>query len=573
MAEVYFACGRDGIIFEDFGKAGEDASAHVIAFHGKSVEFDNIDAGFGIIYDSDGVYLEIFKERGAGTPLDRAAAASYIRRKNISNLDENIYKTVVLGAAGRFKLAPPQQEFFVGEDITVEISKDESEARVRLLAPEPGGAAIGFDAAKEKIVQAGVAHGLDERVLADFLERQDYYDVCVVATATLPHDGANGRLVFHFDRDERTARPKEIDGGRVDYKTLDLFSPVSKDQLLVERMPAEEGTPGMTVRGKPVKQKPGKDIVMPKGKNIVLNTDKTEMRAKCSGMVEYVNGLVNVSSVYKVEGDVGPAVGNIDFDGSVQVTGNVMSGYGINATGGVVVDGVVEASTIIAGGSVEVKRGMQGMDKGRIEAGGSITLMYIERGTAIAGGSITVDACIHSIIEAGGSLIAKGKRGGVIGGRVSAAKEIIANTIGSVSQTQTEVEVGGMPQKRARIMFLEKDMERLSGELTKLDQLDAYLNKTKGKLDPETWEKLNLSGIENRRVYRESIEEYSEELKRLQYEIEHATEGKVHVFDTAYRGARVIIGTDTYRINDDIQYATFKYRDGQVVYVPCEMRK
>ena len=573
MACEYFGCDSNQIVFTDVSGGENGAPLQILAFHGISGEFDNMNAGFAIVYDADGVYLEIFNERGAGEPLDRAAAAAYIRRKNISNLDDNAFKTVVIGHAGRSKIAPAQQENFVGEDITVEISKDELEARIKLLEPEPGGAPIDPETAKQKIIQAGVVHGLDEQALLDFLSKRDYRDSSVVAVATQPVDGENGKLVYHFDRGERTARPKEIDGGRVDYKALDLFEPVLKDQILVERLPATEGTPGTTVKGRLMKQKPGKETVMPKGKNIEINADKTEMRAKNAGMVEYINGTVNVSSVYKVEGDVGPAIGNIEFDGSVEVTGNVMSGYSVKAAGSIVIGGVVEASEITAGGSVEVKRGMQGMDKGKIEAGGSISMLYIERGTAIAGGSITVDACIHSTIEAGGTLYAKGKRGGIIGGHVSAGAEIIANSIGSVSQTQTEVEVGGMPRKRERITFLEKEIDRLAGEITKLDQLDAYLKKTKDKLDAATWDKLNLSGAENRRTYNELTEVYTDEIEGLKYELEHATEGKVHVFDTVYRGARIVISSDIFRVNDDIQYATFKFRDGQVVYVPCEIRK
>ncbi|MCL2126040.1 MAG: FapA family protein [Oscillospiraceae bacterium] len=574
MAEDYFVTNIESLVTEDISGGGDTGMPlQIIAFNGRKSEFDNMKGDFCIIYDSDGVYLEIFKERGAGEPLDRAAAAAYIRRKNITGIDDNAYKTVVVGNAGRTKIAPPQQESFVGEDISVEISKDESEARIMLLAPEPGGAAIDIAAAKQKIIDAGVVHGLDEQALEEFLARRDYRDSCVVATATPPIDGADGKLIYHFNKDERTARPKEIDGGRVDYKSLDLFEPVSKDQVLVERVLATEGTPGTTVKGRPLKQKHGKDTTMPKGKNVNINAEKTEMSAINSGMVELIKGIVTVSNMYNIEGDVGPAIGNIDFDGSVNVSGNVMAGYSVKASGGVVIGGVVEAAEVIAGGSVEVKRGMQGMDKGRIEAGGAISMLYIERGTAIAGGSVTVDACIHSVIEAGGGLYAKGKRGGIIGGRVSAATEVIANTIGSVSQTQTEVEVGGMPQKRERIAFIEKDTERLDGELIKLDQLDAYLQKTKEKLDPATWDKLYLSGIENRRIYKELLEEYAVESVSLQNELEHATEGKVHVFDTAYRGARIVISSDTYRVNDDIQYATFKYRDGQVVYVPCEIRK
>ena len=533
----------------------------------------NSDAGFKLTYEDDGVYLELFPEQGDGDPLDRVAMAQHLARKNISQYNEGAVQKLVLAREGREKIAPAQQEFFFGEDVVVEIMPNDTEARVKLLAPEPGGAPIGFEAAKQKLLQAGVVHGLDEQALRTLLNEKAYNESRTVALATPTVDGEDGKLTFHFQLGQKTARPKELEGGRVDYRTLDLYEPVSEGQLLITRSLATEGTPGMTIKGRQMNQRRGKEIALPKGKNVTINADKTEMTAKSAGMVEYIAGSVNVSNVYNVEGDVDWGVGNIDFDGSVHISGNVLAGHVIKATGGVVVGGVVEASEIIAGGNVEVKRGMQGMDKGRIVAGGSISLLYIERGSVIAGESVTIDACIHSVIEAGKSLYAKGKRGSIIGGRAVASGEIVANSIGSVSHVQTEVEAGSIPQRRERLASLEKKVDKLATEIAKLDQLDAYLEKTKGKLDAETFEKLYTSGVENRKIYKEQTEEYLAEIEGLKYELEHATEGKVHVFDTVYEGVRIIIASDMYKVNDDIQYATFKSRDGQVVYVPCEIRK
>ena len=573
MAAAYFKCDASRLIFEVISGKEGSPEWQIFAYSGTKGELSNIDAGFGLFYEADGVFLELYMEKGSGDPIDIVALSQHLARKKITGYNEGAVQNLVLKRLGRAKIAPAQQEYFFGEDIVVEVPQYDMEARVKLLAPEPGGAPIGLETAKEKLVQAGIVNGLDEKELQRVLDEKNYGESITVATATQPVDGENGKVVFHFQTDPITARPKELEGGKVDYKTLDLYVPVSEGQLLASRTLATEGIPGLTVKGKPLKQRSGKDVVFPKGKNVLINAEKTEMRAKTAGMVEYIQGSVNVSNLYKVEGNVDLSVGNIDFDGSVHIEGNIQSGHVIKASGGVVVGGVVEASEIIAGGNVEIKRGMQGMDKGRIEAGGSISILYIERGSAVAGGSITVDASIHSVIEAGESLYAKGKRGSIIGGRAFAAKEIVAVSIGSVSNTQTDVEVGFMPQKRMRLTFLEKEMERLSGEMIKLDQLDSYLSKAKEKLDAETFEKLYRSGAENRRIYTEQMGENSEEIGRLTEELEHATDGKVHVLDTVYAGARVTIASDMYKVNDDMQYATFKFKEGQVVWVPCEVRK
>jgi len=322
-----------------------------------------------------------------------------------------------------------------------------------------------------------------------------------------------------------------------------------------------------------IKQKPGKEIALPRGKNVDINDEKTKMHAQCSGIVEFVNNSVNVSSVYKINGDCDLSIGNIDFDGSVHISGNVCLGNTVKATGGVFVGGSVEAATIIAGGNVEVKGGMQGGGKGLINAGGSVTMMFVERGTVHAGGSITVDVCIHSYLESGDTLVATGRRGAIIGGHAGASRGIVANYIGAMSNARTEVTVGVMPSKRARLQKLQKELQRLGSEQAKLDMLEAYLKKSKETMDPETWEKLYRSGLEHRKMNTKEIVEFSKELDDLNYDLEHVTEGKVHVLETVFSGSRVLIGSDTYVATDEISFVSFRYSDGHVVFGACEVSK
>jgi hypothetical protein len=290
-------------------------------------------------------------------------------------------------------------------------------------------------------------------------------------------------------------------------------------------------------------------------------------------MVEFINNAVNVSSVYKINGDCDMSVGNIDFEGSVHISGSVRSGNTVKATDGISVGGGVEAAILIAGGNVEVKGGMQGSSKGKIEAGGSVSIMYIERGTIIADGPVKVDVSIHSTIETGSTIHALGKRGAIIGGQAASAGDIVTNFIGALSHTKTEVEVGVTPRKRARISALEREITQLEAEKIKFIQLEAYLEKTKETLDPETWNKLSISGKENNRINEENMASYTAEIATLQYEIEHATESRVHVFETTFAGSRITIGRSAYKVTNEITFATFKYREGEVSYSPCEISK
>ena len=571
LATRHFGCDKEELIFEELEKENLSGCCRFIAIAGTSTEVINTDADYGVYYENDGIYLELYKERGIGKELDIQALMQHLSRKNIKNLDDAAVQELTKKAVGSIKIAGVQEEFIYGEEIEVTVSGDNLQASVTLLAPESGEKPLSFDDAMKKLSQAGVIYGLNEQLLKELLHRKEYNRSVVVAEATLPQDGEDGKLLFNFSTEKRTGSPMEIGGNRVDYRSLDIYIPVEKGQLLVTKIPPSEGKPGKSVRGEILTQKHGKDVSLPRGVNVETNDERTEMFASCSGMVEFINNSVNVSNIYKVKGDCDLSVGNIDFDGSVHISGSVRSGSTIKATGCVIVDGSVEAATIIAGGNVEVKGGMQGADRGLIDAGGAVKIMYVERATIMADGPVTFDTCIHSTIETGDTLTAEGRRGAIMGGRVNSSGNIIANFIGAISNTRTEVAVGVMPRKQARLRFLDSEISKADADKNKLDQLDAYLKRSKDNMDPKMWEMLHSSSVENRQLQKDNLNSLYKEKERIMYEIEHATAGMIHVLDTVFSGTKVLIGSNSYSVNNEINFASFKYSDKQIVYGPCEI--
>ena len=571
LATRYFGCDKEEITFEEVENGCEPGHNLFIAMTGSPEEIVNMDADYGMFYENDGIHLELYKERGIGKILETQDLMQHLSRKNIRDLDLTAVQDLVQKAAGCAKIARAQEEYVYGEDIRIVISGDNLHASAVLLVPEPDGEMLTLENAKKKLSTAGVICGINEQDLAALLAKKNYNTSYAVAAAELPQDGEDSKLIFNFSTDKRTGCPMEIGGKRVDYRSLDLYVPVEKGQLLVTRIPGTEGKPGKSVTGEIIKQKPGKEVGLPRGVNVDVNENRTEMTAQCSGMVEYINNTINVSNVYKVKGDCDLSVGNIDFDGSVHISGSVRSGSTIKATGSVIVEGSVEAATIIAGGNVEIKGGMQGADRGLIDAGGAVKVMYVERATIMADGPVTFDTCIHSTIETGDTLTAEGRRGAIMGGRVNSSGNIIANFIGAVSNTRTEVAVGVMPRKQARLRFIDNEIKKADTEKNKLDQLDTYLARSKGTMDSKMWELLHTSGVENRRLHTENLNNLNKEKERITYEIEHATMGMIHILDTVFSGTKVLIGSNSYNVNDEIRFASFKYRDKQIIYGPCEL--
>ena len=54
------------------------------------------------------------------------------------------------------------------------------------------------------------------------------------------------------------------------------------------------------------------------------------------------------------------STGNINFDGSLHIKGDVADGVAVDVSGSVLVEGVVARATIVAGGDIVIKNGIIG---------------------------------------------------------------------------------------------------------------------------------------------------------------------------------------------------------------------
>ena len=310
-------------------------------------------------------------------------------------------------------------------------------------------------------------------------------------------------------------------------------------------------------------------VVLKHGKNIHLSEDQLEMYADCAGNVTLVNDTVFVSNVYEVPADVGTSTGDIDYDGSVEVRGNVLTGYTVKAAGDITVNGAVEGATLISGGKIVIKRGMQGMEKGVMRAGGDIISNFIESSKVHASGRIITDAIMHSDVEAADEIIVDGKRGLIVGGKIHSGFKITMKTAGSTMGTQTELEIGIDPTLLERYRCIERDMEKISAErdtlLQNIDILKKRL-KSNGKLDED---KLTLLKSSAKRVQEIGplIAQMSEEYDELEEEIESTQNGgRIVISEVAYPGVKMTIANVSSFIHNETKHSAF-VRDGAEIRI------
>ena len=210
QALAYFECGAEELTIEVISGEEEGSdSLQILALKGTPGEIRMMDAFFGLYYENDGVYLEIYAARGPGASLESGDLINHLSRKRIANLSISTAQELLEKGEGRAKIATAQTEYVYGEDLSVVIAGNELEASARLLAPEPNATLLTLETARQKLQEAGVSHGIDDTALTALLEAKEYGEPKVVARATPPEDGEDGKLIFHFSTDERTGRPRD----------------------------------------------------------------------------------------------------------------------------------------------------------------------------------------------------------------------------------------------------------------------------------------------------------------------------------------------------------------------------
>ena len=91
------------------------------------------------------------------------------------------------------------------------------------------------------------------------------------------------------------------------------------------------------------------------------------MLSTIDGEVKLEKKMIQVSPVFRIDGDVCLDTGNITFNGTVQVYGDVRSGFSIKAKRDILIYGMVESAELTAGGDIVIQNGFVAQNKGHIK--------------------------------------------------------------------------------------------------------------------------------------------------------------------------------------------------------------
>lgn len=360
--------------------------------------------------------------------------------------------------------------------------------------------------------------------------REDVLTKFLVAEGEPPVSGDDAYFELLFDTgDEKDLKEDGID--RVDHYETRSYVQVEENQPVLRKVPATLGKHGKSVFGEDISPEPGvdKEFILDDSVKIAED-DENLLLAVITGHPIYEDNVIRIDETLSIDG-ASLETGNIRFDGSVQIKGDVKPNVVVEAKGDLFIEGLVENATLIAGNTITIKAGVISSrlyeddeipDDAtyrpgcRLVATKDIYLTYCNSVHAVAEGSIYIENyALHSVLEAGNAIIAGINNGnGVLLGGKSKAEEVIeANTVGSDAYVPTRLVCAEDNELMRNLHRKSVRIERMKDEL---NMLNNVLNTIKQLGTPDTVSPMQLKKA--KKVFAE-IKENKRELKAQRNEI------------------------------------------------------
>ena len=366
-------------------------------------------------------------------------------------------------------------------------------------------------------------------------------------------------------------KPQVRDDGTLDYYDLGEILCVDEGCQLMRKYPPKPAIMGRSVTGLELNARKHKTFNFKKGKGTQVSpTDPDVLISSIKGQPIIRERGVAIDKIYRVK-NVDLRTGHIDYDGTVIVHGDVVSGMKIKVTGDIQIFGMVENACIESDGNIDIKLGAVGRtgdtvteNRMEISCKGNLSASYLENVDVNVQGNVLVKSRISNCELKAGEQVIVGNRdqekSGIVGGHVSAGSMIRTEVLGSPGCALTHVELAYKTDvfeqlegiKKTIVMYNELLMSKL-GVMMKLSK----------KQTEEAKQSLNMLKEET-----EEIKKKTKELIRQQVEIEQdlgvVSLSKIIVRKESYPGVTIKIKDKELKIKSECGLGEFFLLNGEI---------
>ena len=436
--------------------------------------------------------------------------------------------------------------------LNIVVSADKMNACAEITSTY-GGSAITLSDIKEKCDKIGIKFGLLTKPILALINTCNKAPPgktykANIATGQPSIDGVNAYFEKSVSTDNhRKPAPRLLPNGNVDMHDLGKTITVHAGAVLMKKILATEGSSGKTVTGEIITQKLGKDREFIVGGNVEVDPNNPlHLMAKQNGIPIDDGKFIRVDEIMLVN-NIDVKNGNVEYDGSVIVTGDIHEGMRIKTTGDITVMGLIESAEIICGGDLTVKKPIIGHQKQtdnnfscKIDCQGNLTGTIAQYCHLNVGKNIIMsNQLIHCETECKGSITVFNdtfKKGSIIGGITCAYGNIVTAVVGTPAGNKTIINLEGNFQR------LIKDKKKYTHNLQVIDKIIKNFKKAEERAQAL----LDLEKRKNtQKQLAEEKQQYRIECDHLQQLLSHTKIKIDHYYKTTHLTVSKILHSDT----------------------------
>lgn len=446
---------------------------------------------------------------------------------------------------------------------------DERRMWVSLAIKEPEGEEASYfspDFIEAYLKENGIKAGIDKEAIAALSDSVAYGQEVIVARGKPPVKGRDGCYNFTVMLEDVKSKPVVNADGSVDYYNSLKLAMVKKDEIIAVYVPPTSGEYGYTVFSEMLPPMKGRDIKPLRGKGFSVSEDKKEYRALYDGRIYTENERIIIEKLYYVKGDLDIEQGNIKFNGDVEIRGDVRSGLSIEADGSIFIHGHVGACRLIAGGSITIRKGVQGRNKCEIIAKGDIACSFVERCYIKSDANIYADSILDSEIFAKQKVVVSSKKGLIVGGIVTGNQGIFAKEAGNDIGIMTILKTGMVSDYLQRIAELRIQKEKVNRELDLIERNHKAYETLDGSKHTKETEAIRMKLVRAKVVKSTERKQLTDEINLLNEEVENIKkEAVVKISGIAYAGIVIHIKNQEFTVKDSCKEVVFRLRGNEIV--------
>lgn len=445
---------------------------------------------------------------------------------------------------------------------SVQISDDGLKALGEFRPSAGKGRPLTIDHVEDVLFQADVSYNIDWFTIHKSIDHCEKDHVVLsdvlVATGVPAKPQIPERLLVESRFRRRHPLPGAVDqqSGNIDLRERHLYVIVQEGDLVARRVPAEEGTEGVSVSGAlippPVPKVPQPTL----GEHVVEEDGK--VTALLGGQLIFDSGIIEVHDTLVLSDGVGYHTGHIRFPGNCELSGVVRPGFKIWLGGELHAKEAVDVTEVFSDGNILCDGGFLGHGDGLVRSRGQIRTRFIENCTVECHKAIYVQqSCLYGKLRTLDRVVF-GDRSRVVGSEIVASDGVFAHSLGNNRGGRVVVWVG--------INFVvERKIERLR---EKVIDLSARILKIRNYLEQHSGERIRMR-------YQELLDKRSELQRKmgdLLSSLDSNEKAIVAVRDSIFPGSVIHICRSHIVVDETLKKVQFRLdaASGKVVHEPLD---